>query len=398
LAAKELRYVELSQVHMGMYERALFNLELGCCWLESNKLEPAIVVLRDAVSLFSEGGNPMEHGIAQLWLETATSVKYPDRAIVKIKELIPQERQWQTPTPLMIHAIRVGRWLKKRGSSQLFKDTTIRDFFEQAEQIRQSLPILYRGLVAQPEDVSPETPRLDIRSFGNVQLLHNQQNVGLSDWQTREARDLFFFLLQSPPLTKEQIALEFWPDISPARLKMRFKINVYRIRQAIGPDAVIFENERYCFNRSIPYSWDREKLDQLLRASLQAEGLGKIKLLEQALELLKGPYMADLDAEWTVSDRIKYQETQQDLMLELANLYLANDQARDCLNMAKLALKVDPLVEAAHRLIIQAYATLHDPAGMTLQYRQYQQILKQELGLQPSTEIRALYDQLLGAI
>ena len=244
LAAKELRHVELSQVHMGMYERALFNLELGCCWLESNKLEPAIVVLRDAVSLFNEGGNPMEQRIAQLWLEVASSVGFPDAAIIKIKELLPPERQWQMPTPLMIHAIRAGRWLKKRGSSQLFKDTTIRDFFEQAEQIRQSLPILYRSLIAQPEDANPESPRLDIRSFGNVQLVHNRQTVSLSDWQTREARDLFLFLLQSPPLTKEQIALEFWPDISPARLKMRFKINVYRIRQAIGSDAVIFENER----------------------------------------------------------------------------------------------------------------------------------------------------------
>jgi DNA-binding SARP family transcriptional activator len=35
---------------------------------------------------------------------------------------------------------------------------------------------------------------------------------------------------------------------------------------------------------------------------------------------------------------------------------------------------------------------------MTLQYRQYQEILQQELGLQPSNEISALYDQLLDAI
>jgi DNA-binding SARP family transcriptional activator len=48
--------------------------------------------------------------------------------------------------------------------------------------------------------------------------------------------------------------------------------------------------------------------------------------------------------------------------------------------------------------MIQAYATLHDPAGMTLQYRQYQQIMMMELGLQPSSEMNALYEQLLDAI
>ncbi len=397
-AAKELRQVELSQVHMGIYERALFNLELGCCWLESNKLEPAIVILRDAVSLFKEGGNPMEQGLAELWLEVAASIKFPDVAIVNTKELLPPERQWQTPTPLMIHAIRAGRWLKRRGSTQLFKDVMLSRFFDQAERIYQSLPILYRSLVAGPQDVHPESPRLEIRSFGNVQLLHNQRPIGISDWQTREARDLFFFLLHSPPLTKEQIGVEFWPEISTARLKMRFKINIYRIRQAIGPDSVVFENERYRFNRSIPYSWDRENLDELLRALQQVDGPDKIKLLEQIMGLLKGPYMADLDAEWAISDRLKYQDIHQDLMIELAKLYLTNDQARACLNMARLVLKTDPLLEMAHRLIIQAYATLRDPAGMALQYREYRQILKEELGLQPSSELSALYNQLLAAI
>lgn len=397
-AVRELRQVELSQVHMGIFEKALFNLELGCCWLESNKLEPAIVVLRDAVSLFDEGKSPMERGLAQLWLEAACSVQFPDVALARIKELLPPARLWQTPTPFMIHAIRVGRWLRRRGSTQLFKDVTLADFFDQAERIHESLPALYRSLVAEPKDLRPEAPRLEIRSFGNVQVIQNQQNVGLSDWQTREARDLFLFLLQSPPLTKEQIGLEFWPDISPARLKMRFKINIYRVRQAIGPDSIIFENDRYRFNRSIAYSWDRENLDGLLRTLPNVDGPEKIKLLEQTMEILKGPYMADIDAEWSISDRLKYQDLHQELMIELAKLYLASDQARACLNVARQVLKVDPLLEMAHRLIIQAYATLHDPAGMTLQFREYKQILKEELGLQPSVEIRTLYDRLLGGI
>jgi DNA-binding SARP family transcriptional activator len=61
-------------------------------------------------------------------------------------------------------------------------------------------------------------------------------------------------------------------------------------------------------------------------------------------------------------------------------------------------LSYDPLLEEAHRLAIQAYASLHDPVGMTLQYRQYQQLLMAELGLQPSSEMNALYEQLLDAI
>jgi two-component SAPR family response regulator len=65
---------------------------------------------------------------------------------------------------------------------------------------------------------------------------------------------------------------------------------------------------------------------------------------------------------------------------------------------ARMVLQSDPLLEAAHRLIIQAYAILGDPAGMTLQFRKYQQTLDAELGMQPSSEISNLYKQLLSKI
>jgi two-component SAPR family response regulator len=279
------------------------------------------------------------------------------------------------------------------------KDPVLRLFFEQAERVRGSLPAHYRDLVDGKEDRQPANPRLEITSFGDVEVHHNQQLVELSAWQTREARDLFFFLLQSQALTKEQIALQFWPDISPARLKVRFKINIYRIRQAVGTDAVLFEDDRYRFNRSINYSWDREELDKLFekiqKTTVRAE---KQKFLELAVRVLRGDYLADLEAEWAIHDRLKYQDLQRHLLLELASLYLQDGQVVECLNIARRVLKSDSLLESAHRLIIQAYATLHDPANMTLQYREYEQTLEHELGIEPSSEIKNLYQQLMAEI
>lgn len=397
LAIEELKHAELSQVSLGIYEKALLNLDLGCCWLDANKLETAISLLQDAVALFGEGGNQMEQAIARLWLETITSVQAPDETITRLRAMLPPPREWRTPTPFLIQAGRAGRWLKKTGNRKLLRDPVIRKFFEQAVQLESALSSREQELGPVLAE-SPDFPRLEIVSFGDVLVVYNRRVVNISDWQTREARDLFLFLLQSSPLTKEQIALEFWPDISPARLKMRFKINIYRIRKAVGQDVILFENERYRINRQRPYSWDREKLDELLSALPRATGPESVPLLKQAVQLVQKPYLADLDAEWAVVDRIRYQDVYQDLMVQLAGGYLQAGQAQACLETARLVLRRDPLLEAAHRLIIQAYATLHDPAGMTLQYRQYQQVLMSELGLEPSTEISLLYEKLLDTI
>ena len=398
LAVDELRRAELSQVHLGIFERAIFNLELGCCWLEADKPELCLNALRESVALFDQGGNQMEQSVAQLWLEVALSLQTPGTSPVRLRELLPAQRDWQKPIPEMIHAGRIVRLLKKN-NNRLLKDSVLKLFFEQAERIRESLPVLYKNLTNNGEDQQSRSPRLEVVSFGRVEVRHNQRIVEISDWQTREARDLFFFLMQSSPLTKEQIALAFWPDISPARLKVRFKINIYRVRQAIGQDSILFEDDRYRFNRMINYNWDREEFDklyeQLRRTVVPSE---KKKLLEQAVDLVKGDYLADLDTEWAVYDRIKYQDIQRQILLDLAAAYLQDGQAYDCLSIARRVLQLDALMEAAHRLMIQAYASLHDPAGMTLQYRQYQQTLENELGLEPSSEISTLYKQLMAEI
>lgn len=398
LAVEELNNAALSQVKMGIFEQALFNLELGICWLEAGKLEPAQVVLRDAVSLFEKGGNQMEREVARLWLETALFVKFPESSIHNLKEVMPPAREWQRPTPLMLQAGRSAQWLRKRGSTQLFKDPVLGKFLEQAEQVRASVSALAGRIGSEMQAPLPGAPLLQIVTFGEVQVLRDQRAVNISEWQTREARDLFFFMLQAPPMTKEQIALEFWPDISPARLKMRFKSNIYRIRQALGQNVILYENDKYRFNREVRYRWDREELDTMLKSGRPDPDEARIDLLNRALDLMQGPYMADLDAEWAISDRLKYQDLRQELLVELAGLYLKTGQARKCLGTANIALSFDPLLEAAHRLAIQAYASLHDPVGMTLQYRQYQQLLMTELGLQPSSEMNALYEQLLDAI
>jgi two-component SAPR family response regulator len=180
---------------------------------------------------------------------------------------------------------------------------------------------------------------------------------------------------------------------------MRFKINIYRIRKAVGQEAILFEDDRYRFNRAISYSWDRERLDALLEDLQQSVEISeRTRRLGEAVSLMKAPYLANIVGDWVIPERLKYDDICRHVMTELASASLQEGKILDCLNIARQILQADRFYEAAHRLIIQAYATLHDPAGMTLQFRKYQQILEEELGLEPSTEISSLYEELLDAI
>ena len=397
-ALHDLEKVNISQSHLGPYERALLSLEKGRCLLDANQVEDALDALQDASNLLLQGEYHLEQRIADLWLLVARFEREPIDATKKLKEIILDEKDYSIPTPFMLNAGHALKWLNNIAAASQ-SDSLIEQFLERAEQIKSKIPVWRSAIRRASQHVSLSTPLLEIVSFGNVKVYSNTKLLLLSDWQTREARDLFFFLLHSPPLTKEQIALELWPDISPARLKMRFKINIHRLRKAVGQEAVIFEGEHYLINRTINYSWDREKFDEVIQSARQHNSQSEKKvLLEQAVDIAKGPYLADIDADWTLPERLNVQETYQNILLELGGIYLTEGQAQACLDTARRILQSDFLLEAAHRLIIQAYAALHDPAGMARQYQQYRRALADEMGLQPSSEIVSLYEQLTSEI
>jgi LuxR family maltose regulon positive regulatory protein len=397
-ALNDLEKVKISQSHLGPYERALLSLEKGRCLLEIGQIKPALDALQDASSLLLQGEYQIEQRVAELWLVTVMYQEEPSNAVTKLKEIIHHEKDWLTPTPLMLNAGHALKWLKDiKRSSQA--DPVIERFLRETEQIKRTIPIWRNALRQVSQNALLAPPELEIMTFDNVKVYCNNKLLILSDWQTREARDLFFFLLHSPPMTKEQIALELWPDISPARLKMRFKINIHRIRRTLGQDTIIFEGEHYQFNRAINYSWDREKFDEIFQLVQRDIPPAKKKtFLEQVVEIASGPYLADIDANWALLERLKVQEICQQMLLELGEIYLAEGQLHACLDISRKILQTEPLLEAAYRLIIRAYAALHDPVAMARQYQQYQKALADEMGLRPSSEIIYLYEQLLSEV
>lgn len=397
-AVKDLRHVELSQARLGSFERAFFVLELGHCMLEDGKLDIAAQYYMESANLFGEGGNQTEEQVARFWQDVLQWFVSSISGIDHFSKKIPPQREWRSPTPLMINAGRAAMWLKKMGQTRLLKNPSVRLFFEHAIRLVDHL-LDIRKDIARTKEHEPDRPRLEIISFGEVQVFHDGRLVELSDWQTREARDLFIYLLQSPPLTKEQIAKDFWPDLSPARIKTRFKINMFRVRQALGQDVILFRNNQYLLNRSLTYAWDCERLDSLLQASGRRTVIQeRIDLLEQALGILKGQYLEGVEAFWAEADRIRYMGLQKGAMLDLAEFYLRKNRIQDCLQLTQKLLELDPLLEAAHRLVLRTCAAKHDPAGLARQYYEYQKILEDELGMLPSVEMRALYEKLLADI
>ena len=50
-------------------------------------------------------------------------------------------------------------------------------------------------------------------------------------------------------------------------------------------------------------------------------------LLQKAVDLVHGPYLANIDADWVMPERVRLQEAYQAVLLRLGELYLELGQA-----------------------------------------------------------------------
>ncbi|GAB4486705.1 MAG: hypothetical protein Fur0016_16430 [Anaerolineales bacterium] len=377
-------------------EEALFRQEYGCLLLETNRPRQAAEELTLAARLYEKDGRILELNICRLWLAASLFQSgQAAAALLHLQDFTKTYRTMKETAPLHVAAGQIKNWFDQISFPPELS-AAMQQLFARSALLNAKIPALRRKLRQASKSAFISQPRLTIHGFGPPQVFLNGKKVSLSDWQTRETRDLFFFFLQSSPRTKEDVAVAFWPEISPARMKMRFKTNIYRLRHAIGQETILFDEERYRFNTDIDYDYDVENFEKLLERSLGDSTVEeKISTLEAAVALVKGTYLSDIDLEWVNAERTRLELDYHMALLRLAGLYLEISQPLRALETCQAALKADPLLEDAYRLSMRAYAALGDDAAIARIYQTCRTVIRDELGVNPSEETEKLYKKLL---
>lgn len=372
------------------YELGLWLLQRGRLSLFKGDARAAAKTLAEAERCFMEDGREFETMKSRVWLSAALSAAGDKTAREKFESLSAGRS-----LHALISVIREARpWLERLRSDPAVGGRAA-PLFKQADQLEIRLPALRRSLRRLPQTVALSAPRLTIRSLGWTQVTVNGQTV---NWPTQSARELFFlFLTSSKPLTKEQVAEALWPDVQePHRIKQRFKNDLYRLRRTVGHEAILHEGELYRFNRALDYDYDLEDFETYLkRAASATRDEERIENYKQAVNLVEGPYLADIGGAWAILDRERVRQMFLEAAIRLAELYWRRGHLENLLEVCQRALEVDPACEPAHQMAMRAHAARGDRAAVIRQYQACKEVSNRLFGLPPSEETEDLYRQLI---
>ena len=390
------RATGLIQSGDSLYEKGLLNFVLGRLSLVEGNPPQAIKELEEAERCFSEDGRKMESESSRIWL-VAAHYQTKNHTVVRqmIKNIVGGRGQVAHGILVAVHQAR--KWL-----DGLQRDAEVGrmvgDLLTRAGRMAGKMPEIRRHLHRMAHVVQIPNPHLIIRAFGKASISVGGKLLTLSDWQTQSVRDLFFYFLTSQkPLTREQVGQTLWPDIDdPQKIKLRFKNDIYRLRRAVGQDVITYEDVFYRFNRALDFEYDVEAFESFLaRTKLTRDIEEQIALYQKAVDVVSGPFLDDIYADWAMIERERLSQTYLTALLTLAELLHKQAQPEQALATCQRALDYDPTFEAAYALSMQIYYRLSDRASIIRTYQACQDVLQRKLGFPPSNDTDQLYRRLI---
>lgn len=238
---------------------------------------------------------------------------------------------------------------------------------------------------------------IKIQAFGQERVWVQNRLVTSKDWQVNAASDLFFLLLEHPEgLTKEQVGLYMWQDASPDDLNVKFKNTLYRLRKAVGNQAILLGDQGYRFNRMLDYFYDVETFTtQLKKAEEAVDILEKVAHLNKAIQEYQGDYLASFEGLWAMAERERYRKMYLRALIQLGEYHYAEQELSSALQFCQQALMEDPLLEEVHRLAMKIHAMNGNRAEVIRQYQLCKKVLIENYSIPPSQQTHDLYQSLI---
>jgi len=383
------RALALADQHGSGYEASLCYVALGVLAGETGDLDEALGQLSKAIERFEAGGFRRDLASACLQrAQIAFKAGKRQQALSDLAQTLELARELGFDQFIVVEGQRLAGLLEYARSEGLDEDTI--------SDLQQRLQTHQATVEARPEPSVQVEPgqALRIHALGQPRVTLDGESI---QWAIQQSRDLFFCLLQhASGLRKEEIGALFWPEHPPHKLDGIFRSTLYRLRRAVFRESVIFADSLYRFNWDSDYWYDvqafEELLDEAADTTLADE---KLQLLEEALTLCKGDYLEGVYDDWSIIERERLRELHLSARESLARLYASRGSLQSAVETYQHLVTLDPYREPAHRELMRCHYRLGDRVAAIKQYQSCVQILRDDLGLSPTSETEELYLQII---
>jgi len=244
--------------------------------------------------------------------------------------------------------------------------------------------------------------------LGPFRFYRNGLILTAKDWHVRQSRQLFklLFTEREHTVPADKVIDLLWP-YSAEHAHKTLRSAVSTLRTVLEPEREPQAPSLFVPRGSIGYTlhlptdssiWaDTLEFERQLDAASEGpENSRRRKLLESALQLYAGDYLAEDEQEsWTFAERTRLRERYFDAVLSLMEMQRKQKLYSEAIAVGRRALSFDVCREPLYPIIMHCQAALGDTIGALQTFEQCRQELHHQLGVYPSPRTLALHTKLL---
>jgi predicted ATPase/DNA-binding SARP family transcriptional activator len=190
-----------------------------------------------------------------------------------------------------------------------------------------------------------------------------------------------------------------WGEEPPATGLKTLQKYIAELRKILGPDTLHTEGRGYVI-RLDGDRYDAGRFERLVREAERAVAAGQadhaVDLLAEAEGLWRGEVLADFaDSEFAARERIRMTEMRFSALESGLELNLTRGRFGQVATSAAELVEAQPLRERLWSALMTALAESGRTPEALRSYQRYRHILGDELGLEPSSQLRALENRIL---
>jgi DNA-binding SARP family transcriptional activator/predicted ATPase len=227
-----------------------------------------------------------------------------------------------------------------------------------------------------------------------------QGRVGVSaplTLPTRKSRALLAFLALPPGRShpRERLASLLWGGMREPQARRGLRQSLFTLRKAVGvePPALLVDGQTVALSPTAVdvdvVEFEHQVAEGTPAALERAAALYRGDLLE-GLALQEAPF-----EEWLLAERERLHELALEALAKLLRHQRITGATEAALQTALRLLALDPLQEPVHRALMRLYVELGRRASALRQYQICIGVLQRELGVEPETTTKQLYQEIL---
>ncbi|NVN90735.1 MAG: AAA family ATPase [Desulfuromonadales bacterium] len=190
----------------------------------------------------------------------------------------------------------------------------------------------------------------------------------------------------------ERMTDALWPEADGDLAYKSFETTLGRLRKLLGrDDAILFRSRCLTINRQ--QLWvDCHALEQLFDTIQESTSDQTTLLCKKALDLFRGPFLPmDSGLVWTAACREKFSNRLLRIILLSGRHHEQAGEWEQAADHYSRGIETDPLAEEFHRRLMICQRNLGNHSDAVKTYQRCHDLLRSELGIEPSPETTSVY-------